>query len=118
MKTSYVLCAGPYGTISHFLPYQRCGMLSCHLVFLIKLITAVIHRSILTFMTALIVDNVWSNATRNNCSGQDHHDACFAVAKAMLFLVLCFATARFVIFMFQLRRISQALYQAARAESL
>ncbi|KAF8651907.1 hypothetical protein AX14_008444 [Amanita brunnescens Koide BX004] len=74
--------------------------------------------SILTFMTALIVDAVWPNAARNNCSGQDHHDACFEVAKVMLFLVLCFAAARFVIFLFQLRRISQALHQAAQAESV
>ncbi|KAF8695439.1 hypothetical protein AX14_001819 [Amanita brunnescens Koide BX004] len=69
--------------------------------------------SILTFMTALIIDTVWPNIARNNCSGQDH---CFTVAKAMLFLVLCFTAARFGIFMVQLRRISQALYQA-QAES-
>ncbi|KAF8654303.1 hypothetical protein AX14_008257 [Amanita brunnescens Koide BX004] len=65
--------------------------------------------SILMFMTALIVDAVWPNAARNNCLGQDD---CFTVAKAMLFLVLCFAAARFGVFMVQLRRISQALYQA------
>ncbi|KAF8691930.1 hypothetical protein AX14_002703 [Amanita brunnescens Koide BX004] len=69
--------------------------------------------SILTLMTALMVDAVWPNAARNNCSGQDH---CFMVAKAILFLVLCFAAARFGIFMVQLRRISQALCQA-QAES-
>ncbi|KAF8667476.1 hypothetical protein AX14_006336 [Amanita brunnescens Koide BX004] len=67
--------------------------------------------SILTFMVALIVDAVWPGAAKH------HLEAYFTVAKAMSFLALCFAAARFVIFLFQLRRISQALYQAARAES-
>ena len=73
-----------------------------------------IHRSILAFMVALIVNAVWPGVARNN---QHHLEAYFTVAKAMLFLVLCFAAARFGIFLFHLRRISQALYQAARAES-
>ncbi|KAF8690285.1 hypothetical protein AX14_003022 [Amanita brunnescens Koide BX004] len=72
--------------------------------------------SILMFMIALIVDALWSNEARNY-SGQDHLDTYFTAAKVALFLVLCFTAARFGIFMFQLRRISQALYQAARAES-
>ena len=62
-------------------------------------------------MVALIVDAVWPGAAKH------HLEAYFTVAKAMSFLALCFAAARFVIFLFQLRRISQALYQAARAES-
>ena len=68
-------------------------------------------------MIALLVDAVRPNVAGNNCSGQDHCDAYFTVAKAMLFLVLCFATARFGVFMIQLRRISQALYREAQAES-
>ncbi|KAF8675485.1 hypothetical protein AX14_005113 [Amanita brunnescens Koide BX004] len=65
--------------------------------------------SLFTFIAALTVDAVWPKAARNNCSDQDH---CFTVSKAMLFLVLCFAAARFGMFMVQLRRISQAFYQA------
>ncbi|KAF8701601.1 hypothetical protein AX14_000380 [Amanita brunnescens Koide BX004] len=82
-----------------------------------SILMLMVHRSILMLMVALTANAVWPGAARNNHSGQHHLEAYFMVAKAMSFFVLCFTAARFDIFLFQLHRISQALYQAARAES-
>ena len=56
-------------------------------------------------MIALIVDAVWPTTLQNN----------FTVAKVLLSLAMCLATARFGLFMLHLRRISQALHRAESA---
>jgi hypothetical protein len=71
-----------------------------------------LHRGTVTFMIALIVDAVWPTTLQNNSIGQVNN---FTVAKVLLSLAMCLATARFGFFMLHLRRISQALDRAESA---